>query len=358
MSYGDCSWDHQLRWSSWIIMIVLTAVTADIASVTLNVTTISITVISTVNNISKNDFLSGKPTLRSVRNQKNVFLLGSNGPCSSIFRPAPCPLYLFSSIPKLTFTAAWTHMDVAQGWLVTKPCKNLVTSYRGLPRSTTTSWGVGESHNDKINLNMKLPGKPWCFVIFGNVQVPAIHPDETGMQDVNPATESMPSCHELQASTFPQPLMGGSDPTRLNHAKTTKLLWIAGVSGLCKCVSPMFTSLSSASSIISIWFYMCTHDYPCVYLVSRQNVTFATFFPPFHMTWPNWSPTLDINPEVICCACCWASVFTTIEVKDHVNGHWIAKHQTQQVSHDGHLSLSFSFVNCYKYKECVLLLRL
>ena len=165
------------------------------------------------------------------------------------------------------------------------------------------------------------------------------------MQDLNPATESMPRCHELQASTFPQPLMGGSDPTRLNHAKTTELLWIAGVdSGLWKCVSPMFTSLS----LQHLQSYL--YDSICVPMRVPSLPTTCRFcyflYPPFHMTWSKLESNSWYQPEVVCFARCWASVFTTIEVKDHVNGHWITKHQTQQVSHDGHLSLSFSFVNC------------
>lgn len=149
MSYGDCSWDHELHrddhhesWWSFSLP------SLPISPVSLSTSPLSASWSSLHSSTSARTTSS---LVNQHGNEFNVFLLGSNGPCSSIFRPAPCLLCLFSSIRKLTFTAAWTHIDVAQGWLVTKPCKNLVTSYGGLPRSTTTSWGVGESHNDKKN---------------------------------------------------------------------------------------------------------------------------------------------------------------------------------------------------------------
>lgn len=53
-------------------------------------------------------------------------------------------------------------------------------------------------------------------------------------------------------------------------------------------------------SLFSIFnhIYMILYVYPCVYLVSRQHVAFATFFiHPFTWHGLNWSPTLDTNPK-------------------------------------------------------------
>lgn len=175
MSYGDCSWDHELHrddhhesWWSFSLP------SLPISPVSLSTSPLPASWSSLQSSTSARRTSS---LVNQHGNEFNVFLLGSNGPCSSIFRPAPCLLCLFSSIRKLTFYCCLDTYRCCPGMTSDEALQEFGDIQRGTSKEYNNLMGSRRISEWQKKTNMKLPGKPWCFVIFGNVKVPAIDPD-------------------------------------------------------------------------------------------------------------------------------------------------------------------------------------